>query len=82
MFNAQESCLDPVPSLIRARNAQEINITNCEVTTWSELSEPLHRESIDSLISKQLAFLDFKSGFYIYTQKLLTMNCHYRTKQN
>ena len=37
--------LDPVPSSLRARNAQEINITNCDVTTWSwawvgELSEP------------------------------------------
>ena len=35
---------DPVPSSIRARNAQEINITNCDVTTWSwvpgELGEP------------------------------------------
>ena len=27
--------LDAVPSLIRARNAQGINITNCDVTTWS-----------------------------------------------
>ena len=25
---------DPVPSSIRARNALEINITNCDVTTW------------------------------------------------
>ena len=25
---------DPVPSSIRERNAQEINITNCDVTTW------------------------------------------------
>ena len=31
----QESSLDPVPSSIRARNAQEINITNCDVTAWS-----------------------------------------------
>ena len=27
------SSLDPVPSSIRARNAQEINITICDVTT-------------------------------------------------
>ena len=26
--------LDPVPSSTHARNAQEINITNCDVTTW------------------------------------------------
>ena len=31
----QLTCLDPVPSSIRARNAQGINITNCDVTTWS-----------------------------------------------
>ena len=31
----QLTCLDPVPASIRARNAQEINITNCDVTTWS-----------------------------------------------
>ena len=31
----EESSLDPVPSSIRARNAQEINITNCDVTTRS-----------------------------------------------
>ena len=41
----QESSPDPVPSSIRAHNAQEINITNRDVTTWScmgtgELSEP------------------------------------------
>ena len=29
------ACLDPVPSSIRARNAQGINITNYYVTTWS-----------------------------------------------
>ena len=29
------TCLYPVPASIRARNAQEINITNCDVTTWS-----------------------------------------------
>ena len=34
-FSSQESSLDPVPSSIRTRNAQEINITNCDVTTWS-----------------------------------------------
>ena len=27
--------LDPVPSSIRARNVQGINITNRDVTTWS-----------------------------------------------
>ena len=32
---SQESSLDPVPSSIRARNAQDINIINCDVTTWS-----------------------------------------------
>ena len=31
-ITSQESSLDPVPSSIRARNAQEINITNCDVT--------------------------------------------------
>ena len=29
------SCLDPVLSSIRVRNAQGITITNCDVTTWS-----------------------------------------------
>ena len=51
-FTSQESSLDPVPSSICAHNAQEINTTNCDVTTWTwsaelgmgtvgELSEPL-----------------------------------------
>ena len=35
VFTSQESSLDPVPSSISARNAQEIYITNCDVTTWS-----------------------------------------------
>ena len=84
LTRAQESSLDPVPSSIRARNAQEKK----HYKLWShhmelgELSEPLHGESTDSLIRKQLAFLDLKSGFYIYTQKPLTINCHYRTKQH
>ena len=32
---SQQSGLDLVPTSIRARNAHEINITNCDVTTWS-----------------------------------------------
>ena len=35
LLGVQLTCLDPVPASIRARNAQEINITNCNVTTWS-----------------------------------------------
>ena len=35
LLEVQLTCLDPVPASIRARNAQEINITNCDVTTWS-----------------------------------------------
>ena len=35
LLGVQLTCLDPVPASIRARNAQEINITNCDVTTWS-----------------------------------------------
>ena len=48
-FTSQESSLDPVPSSIRARNAQEINITNCDVTTWSwvNLVNPSDKEAID-----------------------------------
>ena len=40
----EESSLDPIPSSIRTRNAQEINITNCDVTTWSwvNLVHPLY----------------------------------------
>ena len=34
-FTATMSCLDPVLSSIRTRNAQGITITNCDVTTWS-----------------------------------------------
>ena len=54
LLGVQLTCLDPVPASIRARNAQEINITNCDVTTWSwvNLVHPLHRESTDSLISR------------------------------
>ena len=33
--------LDPVPSSIRARNAQGINITNCDVTIWSWVNSGL-----------------------------------------
>ena len=44
LLGVQLTCLGPVPASIRARNAQEINITNCDVTTWSwvpgELSAP------------------------------------------
>jgi len=29
------TCLDPVLSSIRAHNAQGLDITNCDVTTWS-----------------------------------------------
>ena len=35
LLGVQLTCLNPVPASIRARNAQEINITNCDVTTWS-----------------------------------------------
>ena len=35
LLGVQLTCLDPVPASIRSRNAQEINITNCDVTTWS-----------------------------------------------
>ena len=35
LLGVQLTCLDPVPASIRTRNAQEINITNCDVTTWS-----------------------------------------------
>ena len=35
LLRVQLTCLDPVPSSTRARNAQGINITNCDVTTWS-----------------------------------------------
>ena len=35
LLGVQLTCLDPVPASIRAHNAQEINITNCDVTTWS-----------------------------------------------
>ena len=45
--SSQESSLDPVPSLIHARNVQEINITNYNLTTWSWVNlvnpPPLHR---------------------------------------
>ena len=34
LLGVQLTCLDPVPASNRARNAQEINITNCDVTTW------------------------------------------------
>ena len=47
------TCLNLVPSSIRARNAQEMNITNCDVTTrsWVNLVNPsLRRESTDSLM--------------------------------
>ena len=35
LLGVKLTCLDPVPASIRARNAQKINITNCDVTTWS-----------------------------------------------
>ena len=35
LLGVQLTCLDPVPASVRGRNAQEINITNCDVTTWS-----------------------------------------------
>ena len=35
LLGVQLTCLDPVPASIRAHNAQEINSTNCDVTTWS-----------------------------------------------
>ena len=35
LLRVQLTCLDPVTASIRARNAQEKNITNCDVTTWS-----------------------------------------------
>ena len=35
LLGVQLTCLDPVPASIRVRNAQEINITNCDVTSWS-----------------------------------------------
>ena len=35
LLGVQLTCLDPVPASIRARNVQEIKITNCDVTTWS-----------------------------------------------
>ena len=40
----QLTCLDPVPASICVRNAQEINITNCDVTSWSwvNLVHPLY----------------------------------------
>ena len=54
LLGVQLTCLDPVPASIRARNAQEINITNCDVTSWSwapgmgelqsELSAPPHQK--------------------------------------
>ena len=45
LLGVQLTCLDPVPASIRARNAQEINITNCDVTTWSwvNLVHPVFR---------------------------------------
>ena len=45
LLGVQLTCLDPVPASIRARNAQEINITNCDVTTWSwvNLVHPLRQ---------------------------------------
>ena len=44
LLGVQLKCLNPVPASIRARNAQEINITNCDVTTWSwvNLVHPLN----------------------------------------
>ena len=35
MFTSTTSCLDPVLSSIRARNALTQTVTNCDVTTWS-----------------------------------------------
>ena len=35
LLGVQSTCLDSVPASIRACNAQEINLTNCDVTTWS-----------------------------------------------
>ena len=35
LLGVQLTCLDPVPASICVRNAQEINITNCDVTSWS-----------------------------------------------
>ena len=39
-LTSRESNLDPVPSSIRARNAQGINITNCDVTTLNFVNPP------------------------------------------
>ena len=62
LLGVQLTCLDPVPASIRARNAQEINITNCDVTTWSwvNLVHPsiaLHNES-HTLIIREFAVSD------------------------
>ena len=48
LLGVQLTCLDPVPASIRVRSAQEINITNCDVTTWScvNLVHPLINNSI------------------------------------
>ena len=35
LLGVQLTCLDPVPASICVRNEQEINITNCDVTSWS-----------------------------------------------
>ena len=50
LLGVQLTCLDPVPASIPARNAQEINITNCDVTTWSWVNlVPPYIESLPTL---------------------------------
>ena len=46
---------DPIPSSIRARNAQGINITNCDVTTWSWVNLVNPGQSVQTYFSLPLA---------------------------
>ena len=51
LLGVQLTCLDPVPASIRARNAQEINITNCDVTTWSWVNLVHPGRDVDTIMT-------------------------------
>ena len=67
-FTATRSCLDPVLSSIRARNAQGLTITNCDVTTWSRVNlvNPAYPPFNLSLSNPVYVFCHctFLSGFF------------------
>ena len=49
-----ETCMDPVPSSFRTRNAQGINVANYDVIKLSELSEPRRGLIVLFTVSKSM----------------------------